>query len=276
MLARRRRRQRAPSPGRVLTNLLRWEYEPGFIELNQLWISHNRLSAWTPDQLEDCALNSRHRGGRRFETVRFRALGQLFVALAPHLRENRHGRGPPEESGSQQGVPMSTASGHGGSGIASDSKEVSDAASSDHEPAFCSVLDGLGDVFPQPRDQPKSPSPSSDSVPELPEGWASGVDPESGLRYFYSEVNGESRWTHPSLGSDDDAETGIGDACGSDVAGTKGSSAADAPTQFYPETVDDVTGPPAGDASGNPMEAPPPKRACSRFNKIHFPVGGVG
>ena len=270
LLARRRKRHREPSPGRILTNLLRWKYEPGFIELNQLWINHKRLSNWTLDQLEDCVLHSRHRGGRRFETVRFRAQGQLFVALAPHLRENRYGHGPPEESGSQQGVPMSTASGHGGSGIASDSKEVSDAASSDHEPAFCSVLDGLGDVFPQPRDQPKSPSPSSDSVPELPEGWASDVDPESGLKYFYSVVTGESRWTHPSLGI---RYWKHGDACGSDVVGTKDISAARAPTQFYPETGPPALFlslvPPAGDASEHPMEAPPPKGACSRFNKIH-------
>ena len=270
LLARRRQRHREPSPGRILVNLLRWKYEPGFIELNQLWINHKCLSDWTLDQLESCVLHSRHRGGRRFETVRFQAQGQLFVALAPHLRENRYGHGPPEESGSQQGVPMSTASGHGGSGIASDSKEVSDAASSDHEPAFCSVLDGLGDVFPQPRDQPKSPSPSSDSVPELPEGWASDVDPESGLKYFYSVVTGESRWTHPSLGI---RYWKHGDACGSDVVGTKDISAARAPTQFYPETGPPALFlspvPPAGDASEHPMEAPPPKGACSRFNKIH-------
>ena len=83
---------------RELTNILRWKYSESFISLNALYGEHRRLRVFSQSDLEDAVRrNSRYRGGPRFK-VRDEA-GGLLVAISPHLRQNREGKGPRPATG---------------------------------------------------------------------------------------------------------------------------------------------------------------------------------
>ena len=44
---------------------------------------------------------------------------------------------------------------------------------------------------------PLQPGYVQDGYYELPAGWISGIDPESGVAYYYNELTGESQWEPP-------------------------------------------------------------------------------
>ena len=55
------------------------------------------MQGWSLHDLEVCAERSRHRGGLRC-IVRYDDMGEMAVALSPHLARSREGRGPPAEN----------------------------------------------------------------------------------------------------------------------------------------------------------------------------------
>ena len=90
------RRKRLVDPGQVLSNLLRWNYTMGWTDLATLRQNHRRLQRFFYCELEFAATHSRHRGGFRCH-VRWHQ-GRFEVALSDHLRTNRDGRGPRDDS----------------------------------------------------------------------------------------------------------------------------------------------------------------------------------
>ena len=92
-----KRRPRNDSPGRAITNILRWKYGEGFVDLMELFTDRRRLGQWSFRQLHDSVCVSRHRGGRRFEVIE--RDGVVWVRLSNHLRKSRSGRGPRDHPG---------------------------------------------------------------------------------------------------------------------------------------------------------------------------------
>ena len=252
-MGRRRRKQRYRSPGKALTNLLRYQYT-GYIDVRTLQADHRRLNRWSTEQIENSVLHSQHRCGPRFRWRR--QMGRLYVSLSPHLTTSRKGLGPSPESADSEatfapGLPSSAAGAHGTG-----------------EPVALGSGD-RGDMSLRTLYDPKSPSSESPSGVALPTGWSRHNDAESGLNYFFNSVSRLTQWEHPlfTSGSDD---TFVDDSSVDRISPQRGAGVDTLPLQAGPVVIDDSlmmgSDQQGGSAQSSSGGVLPLKR--SRHNKI--------
>ena len=173
-LGRSTRRPRVGRAEKELTNLLRWAYD-GFVPVRDMHLSHRRLARFTLADLEDAVERNRvYRGAPRF---RFRReAGTLWVALSPHLRENRYGQGPDSASGPVPGPDHS--------GAASTSPGLSESRAVGTPVPATQLYDGGGNIAPWSLAEPGGVDRTAAVVGSGPGQVARGqdfaVDPETG------------------------------------------------------------------------------------------------
>ena len=174
-LGRSTRRPRVGRAEKELTNLLRWACYDGFVPVRDMHLSHRRLARFTLADLEDAVERNRvYRGAPRF---RFRReAGTLWVALSPHLRENRYGQGPDSASGPVPGPDHS--------GAASTSPGLSESRAVGTPVPATQLYDGGGNIAPWSLAEPGGVDRTAAVVGSGPGQVARGqdfaVDPETG------------------------------------------------------------------------------------------------
>ena len=154
------RRSRSPDAGREIQALLRWDYSHGWVDLQRLRDDHRRLQVFSRATLESAALNSRHRGGFRFQVSRHE--GRTVIALRCDLLQPRRARAA--EGGASPGAAGARHDTGGDEGGLGPSRGDTEAAEAPADGTDFGDDDSVADASPPPASSAGVPTDGADGA----------------------------------------------------------------------------------------------------------------